>query len=93
MSDLILHHYNMSPFAEKVRLMLGYKGLAWRSVHIPPVLPKPVPEPKPLRWAPTFPLLRGEGQGEVMFTLLVGLPRVPLSCRETIALGLAGEVL
>ena len=41
MPDLILHHYNMSPFAEKARLMLGYKGLAWRSVHIPPVLPKP----------------------------------------------------
>ena len=39
--DLILHHYNMSPFAEKVRLMLGFKGLAWQSVHIPPVLPKP----------------------------------------------------
>ena len=41
MTDLILHHYNMSPFAEKVRLMLGYKQLAWRSVHIPPVMPKP----------------------------------------------------
>lgn len=32
MSDLILHHYPMSPFAEKVRLILGCKGLAWRSV-------------------------------------------------------------
>ena len=41
MHDLILHHYTMSPFAEKVRLMLGYKGLAWRSVHIPSVMPKP----------------------------------------------------
>lgn len=41
MTDLILHHYDMSPFAEKVRLMLGYKQLAWRSVHIPPVMPKP----------------------------------------------------
>ncbi len=41
MPELILHHYNMSPFAEKARLMLGHKGLAWRSVHIPPVLPKP----------------------------------------------------
>ena len=41
MTELILHHYNMSPFAEKVRLMLGYKQLAWRSVHIPPVMPKP----------------------------------------------------
>lgn len=41
MSDLILHHYPMSPFAEKARLMLGAKGLAWRSVIIPSVMPKP----------------------------------------------------
>lgn len=41
MSELILHHYPMSPFAEKARLMLGFKGLAWRSVLIPPVMPKP----------------------------------------------------
>jgi glutathione S-transferase len=41
MSDLILHHYPNSPFSEKVRLILGAKGLAWRSVHIPVVMPKP----------------------------------------------------
>jgi glutathione S-transferase len=41
MSDLILHHYNNSPFAEKARLMLGFKGLAWTSVQIPNVMPKP----------------------------------------------------
>ena len=41
MHDLILHHYPMSPFAEKARLMLGLKDLAWHSVHIPPVMPKP----------------------------------------------------
>lgn len=41
MTELILHHYDMSPFAEKVRLILGYKQLPWRSVHIPPVMPKP----------------------------------------------------
>jgi len=40
-SDLILHHYPMSPFAEKVRLILGFKGLAWRSVQIPSIMPKP----------------------------------------------------
>jgi glutathione S-transferase len=39
--DLILHHYPMSPFAEKARLMLGLKDLVWRSVHIPAVMPKP----------------------------------------------------
>ena len=41
MNELILHHYPMSPFAEKARLMLGYKRLPWRSVTIPPVMPKP----------------------------------------------------
>ncbi len=41
MSDLILHHYPASPFAEKARLLMGFKKLAWRSVQIPPVMPKP----------------------------------------------------
>lgn len=41
MTDLILHHYPFSPYAEKVRAVLGYKGLSWRSVLIPPVMPKP----------------------------------------------------
>jgi len=39
--ELILHHYDPSPFSEKVRLVLGLKGLAWRSVIVPMVLPKP----------------------------------------------------
>ena len=41
MAGLILHHYDFSNFAEKARLMLGFKGLAWRSVEQPPILPKP----------------------------------------------------
>ena len=41
MSELILHHYPQSPFAEKARLLLGFKGLSWRSVFISPVMPKP----------------------------------------------------
>lgn len=41
MSDLILHHYPTSPFAEKIRLILGAKKLNWQSVHIPMVMPKP----------------------------------------------------
>ncbi|MFM8466008.1 MAG: glutathione S-transferase family protein [Oxalobacteraceae bacterium] len=41
MSDLILHHYPASPFAEKIRLMMGRKGLVWRSVTIPMIMPKP----------------------------------------------------
>jgi glutathione S-transferase len=41
MPELILHHYPISPFSEKARLVLGFKGMAWRSVNIPSVLPKP----------------------------------------------------
>jgi glutathione S-transferase len=41
MQDLIFHHYPNSPFAEKVRLVLGYKQLAWKSVMIPSISPKP----------------------------------------------------
>jgi glutathione S-transferase len=41
MNDLILHHYDFSNFAEKARLMLGFKGLAWHAVTQPPILPKP----------------------------------------------------
>ena len=41
MTDLILHHYPTSPFSEKIRLVLGYKNLAWKSVIIPSILPKP----------------------------------------------------
>jgi len=41
MTELILHHYPTSPFAEKARLLLGFKGLSWRSVKISPVMPKP----------------------------------------------------
>jgi glutathione S-transferase len=41
MARLVLHHYPQSPFAEKGRLMLGLKNLAWDSVTIPRVMPKP----------------------------------------------------
>ena len=41
MSELILHHYPQSPFAEKARMLLGFKGLKWRSVIIPAIMPKP----------------------------------------------------
>ncbi len=41
MSDIILHHYPMSPFAEKIRAILGAKKLPWKSVDIPRVMPKP----------------------------------------------------
>jgi glutathione S-transferase len=41
MKDLIVHHYDSSPFSEKIRLILGFKGLGWRSVRVPVILPKP----------------------------------------------------
>ena len=41
MSDLILHHFLISPFSEKIRLALGYKQLAWKSVIVPSIMPKP----------------------------------------------------
>jgi glutathione S-transferase len=40
-AEPILHHYPVSPFAEKIRAIFGYKKLAWRSVEIPMILPKP----------------------------------------------------
>ncbi len=41
MTDLILHHYPTSPFSEKVRIAFGIKRLAWKSVQIPVIMPKP----------------------------------------------------
>jgi glutathione S-transferase len=41
MSNILLHHYPLSPFAEKIRLILGYKKLNWQSVVIPMYMPKP----------------------------------------------------
>jgi len=41
MEGLILHHYDQSPYAEKARSMLGFKGVAWHSVQQPRIMPKP----------------------------------------------------
>ena len=41
MPELIFHHYPNSPFSEKVRLIFGFKKLAWTSVLIPVIMPKP----------------------------------------------------
>ena len=41
MADLILHHYPMSPFSEKVRAILGYAGLSWQSVTVREMPPRP----------------------------------------------------
>ena len=41
MSEIVLHHYPASPYAEKIRAILGFKKLKWKSVTIPAVMPKP----------------------------------------------------
>ncbi|MFN3714116.1 MAG: glutathione S-transferase family protein [Alcanivoracaceae bacterium] len=45
MSDFILHNYAMSPFAEKIRLMLGYTGIDWLSVAVREMPPRRPLEP------------------------------------------------
>ncbi|MFY8088132.1 MAG: glutathione S-transferase family protein [Rubrivivax sp.] len=45
MSDLILHHYPFSTFSEKVRAALGFKGLAYGSVEIAGLPPRPLLTP------------------------------------------------
>lgn len=42
---MILHHYPMSPFSEKVRLMYGYTGGEWLSVISPEMPPRPIVDP------------------------------------------------
>lgn len=42
MSKVILRHYDLSPFAEKIRLALWLKGIDWRSVVVDPVPSRPV---------------------------------------------------
>jgi glutathione S-transferase len=42
MQDLILYHYSMSPFGEKMRTMLGYTGTPWQSVTVREMPPRKV---------------------------------------------------
>ena len=37
----ILHHFEASPFSEKIRVIFGFKRIAWQSVLIPRIMPKP----------------------------------------------------
>jgi len=39
--DWMLYHYSVSPYAEKARLMLGHKQLAWGSIEVPVIPPRP----------------------------------------------------
>lgn len=38
---IILHQYDVSPFSEKVRIVLGIKGLEWYACDEPVIMPKP----------------------------------------------------
>jgi glutathione S-transferase len=38
---IILHHFDQSPFSEKIRIIFGFKQLAWRSVRISRIMPRP----------------------------------------------------
>ncbi|HEY0916633.1 MAG TPA: glutathione S-transferase family protein [Solimonas sp.] len=44
MPELILHHYPLSPFSEKLRVMLGYADLSWQSVITREMPPRPLLE-------------------------------------------------
>ena len=37
----MLHHFEISPFSEKLRAIFGFKRMAWRSVLVPLAMPKP----------------------------------------------------
>lgn len=41
MSNVILHHYQLSPYSEKIRLAFGLKDVTWKSVDIPVWTPRP----------------------------------------------------
>jgi glutathione S-transferase len=38
---VILHHFDQSPFSEKIRLIFGLKNVAWTSVRISRIMPRP----------------------------------------------------
>ena len=43
MSDPVIHfhHYDSSPFSEKVRILFGIHGVEWHAVEQPVIMPKP----------------------------------------------------
>jgi glutathione S-transferase len=40
-SRIILHHFDQSPFSEKVRIAFGLKNIEWSSVRISRIMPRP----------------------------------------------------
>ncbi len=43
--SVYLHHYPISMFSEKIRLLLGHLDVSWHSVVISPVMPRPLLTP------------------------------------------------
>ncbi|MBN8982761.1 MAG: glutathione S-transferase family protein [Rhizobiales bacterium] len=39
--DIILHHFDASPFSEKIRVIFGLKKVTWKSVLISRIMPRP----------------------------------------------------
>ena len=39
--SVILHHFEQSPFSEKIRVVFGLKNIAWTSVLISRIMPRP----------------------------------------------------
>lgn len=46
MSDIIFHHYALSPFSEKIRRILAFKKLPWQAVD-QPLMHAPSPTSSP----------------------------------------------
>ena len=44
-TSLVLHHYEDSPYAEKIRLMFGYLNTSWCSLLSPAMPPRPHLDP------------------------------------------------
>ena len=40
-APIILHHFDQSPFSEKIRVIFGAKNIAWTSVRISRIMPRP----------------------------------------------------
>lgn len=40
-SDIILHHFDPSPFSEKIRIIFGFKQIVWKSCQISRIMPRP----------------------------------------------------
>lgn len=42
---MILHHYGVSPYSEKIRCLFGYTDMAWQSMVVAPLPPRPELDP------------------------------------------------